>query len=502
MRQIILSILLPIGLTCMHQKVFALQYQPSAPPSHTLAVESTEENFYTQASQIIQQQLDLITRIEQAFVAPDANRLRAVRGQLIVHSKITEDFLGRQHHIGQSLCNYTDKSPVSSQFTHAQLEIYCAVWATNQELRKLAPVLDVGLSRRGELALVRKLPLVSGERQSDPILSIAPLQYPQLHQPATFFANREPNLGQQSITVSEFSGLPIIGTVAKTAIARYHSPVQPAIAPPETALTILANAKRWLSAAQVKFPLGYRFTNAQETTTTLDRFTYGLDPQERQVYAKFLQLPNTGVFRVLPTSAYTRPQNTTWNRLQPTVIERYPFPALSNAKGSFKPSLALKLVGDRFQMENSGIDYSFMVDLGEIPWEKLDPELKSLASSTREVLLNYQPPQQLEALQVERRKFLTGKNQRWQNQQVILASATAQLNHTYLVRSLQFQLPEIVLHGQLIPSEKRRYLDALQQIQSSDIIVAFRPVRQRSDGSYTVLWRVIRELPAPQIIEF
>jgi len=31
------------------------------------------------------------------------------------------------------------------------------------------------------------------------------------------------------------------------------------------------------------------------------------------------------------------------------------------------------------------------------------------------------------------------------------------------------------------------------------MIIAFRPVRRRSDGSYTILWRVLNELPSPQI---
>jgi hypothetical protein len=500
MRFIFLSFLLPIGLTCVDGKVFAVPDQPPPPLHNTLAVESTNENFYTQASQIIQQHLNLITRIEQALVNPDPNRIRAVRGQLILHTKITEGFLQRQHLEGKTLCNSPHASPVSGNFTQSQVQIYCSLSAASQELLKLTSVLDRSLSRRGELALVRKLPLVGGERQSDPVLSIAPVQHPHLNQPAIPFASRENNLAQPSSTSSNSLRLPIIGRVGKTAIANYHPPIQPAIAAPETALTILADIKGFLTTAQVNFPVGYQFTDAKETAVILDRFSYGLDPQEEQTYTQFLQLPRTGIFRVLPALAYERPLNQMWNRLQPQVSQRYPFPVVGNAKGSLKPSLALKLVGDRFQMQHSGVDYSFMVDIGDIPLEKLDRQLEAVASSTRQFFLNYQPPQALESLQVERRRFLTGKDQNWNQSQVILANAPAKLHHTYLVRSLQFQLPEIVFNGQIIPAEKRRYLDALQQIQTSDMIIAFRPVRQRSDGSYTVLWKVLEELPAPQIL--
>ncbi|WP_066375226.1 hypothetical protein [Anabaena sp. CA = ATCC 33047] len=501
MRYIFLSVLLPFCLTGVSRSVLAGPYPSSPSDNHTLASEPINENFYTQAQRLMQQQLDFIARVEQALVSPDANRMRVVRGQLIFHTKNTERFLKRQSQNPQSLCSHRDTSPIPSQLTQPQVEIYCALYASSQELLKLTPVLDQLLSRRGELALVRELPLVSGERLSDPVLAIAPVQRPNLGKPATPFATREPNLAPINQAASTSSPLPIVGRVGKTAIANYRPPVQPAIAPPANALTVLANAKGFLTAAQVSLPAGTQLTDSQETAAALDRFAYGLDPQEPQTYAQFLQLPRTGIFRVLAAAAYQRPLNTLWNRLQPSVSQRYPFPILSDAQTGFKPSLALELIGDRFQMQHPGVDYSFMVDVGDIPLEKLDHKLSAIVSPTREFLLNYQPPQQLEALQVERRRFLTGKHQHFHQNRVMLASAPAKLNHTYLVRSLQFQLPEMILNSQLIPTAKQRYIKQLKQIQSSDLIVAFRPVRQRADGSYTILWRVIHELPAPQIVQ-
>ncbi|QLE55209.1 hypothetical protein [Nostoc sp. TCL26-01] len=506
MRYIFFSWLLPFAVTCFARNALAVQYQSSSSLNHTLAVVSTDENFYTQANQLLQQQLDLITRIEQALISPDANRMRAVRGQLTVQTKIVEGFLKRQNRSSPVLCNPTDASPLPGQLDNSQTKIYCSLSAASQELLKLAPVLDQLLSRRGELALVRKLPLINGERQSDPVMAMKPIQRPYLNQPATPFSTTEPNLEltnqptpRQSTEITSPSTLPIIGRITKTAIANYVPPIQPAIAAPETVLTILATAKQMLTAVQTEFPAGTKFRDSQETTTALDRFAYGLDPQEPQTYAKFLRLPHTGIFRALPTLAYQRPLNTLWNRLQPSVSERYPFPALGNTQGGFNPSLALQVVGDRFKLQDQGVDYSFMVDVGDIPLEKLDHQLKSVALPTREFFLNYQPPKELAALPVERRRFITGKDQNWNQSQVILASATAKLHHTYIVRSLQFQLPEILLNRQLTNLEQSRYIDQLKQIRSSDIILAFRPVRSRTDGSYTILWRVLNELPAPQI---
>ncbi|MBD2500707.1 hypothetical protein [Anabaena azotica] len=500
MSSIVFSLLLPFWVSSLGRNALALQYQ-SLPHHHTLAVASTDENFYTEASALMQQQLDLIVRIQQALVSPDANQMRAVRGQLIVQTKTVAAFLNRYDYNGR-MCQQQAASPLSGQLNASQTKIYCALSASSQELLKLSPVLDQLLSRRGEVGLVRPLPLVSGERKSDPILTIAPTQRPNLGKPATPLLTGEPNLpGQQSTTATSPSGLPIIGIVGKTAIANYQPPMPPAIAPPDAAIKILARAKQLLTTAQIVFPPNTKFRDAQETATALDRFAYGLDPQEPQTYAQFLRLPRTGIFRTFRASAKERPLNTVRNRLQPSVSDRYNFPNLGNTQGGLNPSLTLELVDENFQLRHPGVDYSFMVDVGDVPLEKLDDGLKSVPASTREFFLNYQPPKQLAALQVDRRRFLTGKDQNWQQHQVILASATAKLHHTYLLRSLQFQLPEIILNSQIANLEKTTYIDQLKQVRSSDMIIAFRPVRKRSDGSYTVLWRVLKELPAPQIEE-
>jgi hypothetical protein len=63
-----------------------------------------------------------------------------------------------------------------------------------------------------------------------------------------------------------------------------------------------------------------------------------------------LQLANTGIFRVLPDSAGDGRLNTLQHKLQPSVSERYPFPTLSQGKGNFISSLALKMIDDNFQL--------------------------------------------------------------------------------------------------------------------------------------------------------
>ncbi|MHC5733723.1 hypothetical protein [Nostoc sp.] len=57
---------------------------------------------------------------------------------------------------------------------------------------------------------------------------------------------------------------------------------------------------------------------------------------------------NTGIFQLLPYSAYHRQMNNFQNPLEASVSKLYPFPSLGEAKGGFIPSLSLHLLGVGF----------------------------------------------------------------------------------------------------------------------------------------------------------
>lgn len=460
--------------------------QPKAPSSLVQNRSSSpNDSFYTTTSQLVQEQINLIARIEYALAQPDPNRVRAVNGQILVQAKAIEGLIKRQDPSYKTSCT----SQSNTQLRDSQAQIYCGLYGSSQELLKLAPTLDRILSRRGELALVRELPIISGEIFSDPVLATSKIERPNLGHKATPFAIQEPNILSTSAIV--------IGQPRKTANSNYRAPIQSAIVTPQEALSILEVAQKHIAQAQASFPQSRKFENPRETRAALDRFAYDLDQQEAQTYAKFLASPKTGIFRVLPYSAYHRPLNTLQNRLLKSVDERYPFPSLAENKQGFIPNLALQIVGDSFHMQPKGIDYSFMVNLGNLPLDKLDANLKNIHPTLRKAFLNYQPPKQLKALQQERRRFITGKNQN--TNPILLANAPAKLDRTYIMRTFQFQLSDVIINGQQLTPQQRLQIDELLKIQSSDTIVAFRPVRQRSDGSYTVLWKVIKQLDAPQI---
>jgi hypothetical protein len=472
MRYFVLSILIPFWLSSVPGQAFGGGFKPQARIVKN-SPEAEQEDQKNVTIKLLQQQVNLLSRIEKSLNSPDPNQIRAVRGQLTLQVHAVEHFLQVNYPDYQVLCT----SSVTEVTSTAQAQ-YCSLSAYNQELLKLSPILDQLLARRGELALVRPLPLVSGERQLDSVLTIAPIQRPQLSQPAIPF-NHEPDLPPTKI--------PIIGLNAKTPIANYVPPLQPAIIPPTAALTIIQTARNFLAQAESVFSPN-QLLNSPTATSNND--TYALNPQFLHTYSQFLSLPNTGIVRILPDKIYHHSPNTLQNRLQPN---QHPFARLLPLP-NFAPQLALAIESEQFQLVSSGIDYGFMTDLGDMPLEKLNAGLTNIPQLTRTSFLNYRPPQQLEALQLDKRRFLLAS---LQNQ--LLPQVPAVLQHTYLMRTLQFQLPEIIVNSQPVSRQDRSHQGELLQTSSSDLILAFRPVYRHPDGSYTVLWRVLSQFRDPQI---
>ncbi|NRB07298.1 MAG: hypothetical protein HRU34_08605 [Richelia sp.] len=277
------------------------------------------------------------------------------------------------------------------------------------------------MSRRGEVAWVRDLPLVSAEGQCHPVLSIAPLKPPQLGSSALPFNAPVPNVDSGSATK--------IGRYCKTPIANYITPPAPAFAPPPEVLNILQSAQVLLKSAKAAFPKGSKFTYPRQNAVLQERHTFATDGNEAKLYGKFIAQPNTGIFRVLPDKMLQQFNGFT-NRLQAVIRERYTFPPLGKNQDNFTPKLSLQVVDNQFAMKNRGADYSLMVNLGDIPLEDIDTYLKQDNHSQKNFLLNYQPPQQFKKLQIDRRRFLTGKLQDNIPAKPIFAQLPAQLNQT------------------------------------------------------------------------
>ncbi|MBD2184053.1 hypothetical protein H6G03_23785 [Planktothrix sp. FACHB-1375] len=462
-----------LGLLSQPLKVLAVE-DPS-----TVFPPSEQPDFWPPAQELVQQQIYLISRIERALLSPDPDRVKAVRGQLFLHTSSVDRLLKSYYPFPNVLCaptateNFEDLPAVGS-LSAEQVRVYCLLYSSTQKLDSLRPLLDrrvTGLDRRSET--VETSPIA--QEEADPILGV--------------------------------------GRVPKQAIANYEAPIPPAIVPPLQATAPLLAAKTFLDQARKTFPRGTPFTVTDEVSSINGDNPYGLFRAELEPYAQFLGLPNTGITRILKAEFYNQDSNNLRNRLLPTNAESFPFTNLLkleienseqtriNDNPPFVPQLEIQIADDNFQIFPQEINYGFLVDIGDIPLENIDSGLSAVATNTRQFFLNYRPPNKLASLQVDRRRFITGKEQNFGLSEPIFAQAPAVLNHTYLVRTVQFQLPEVLLSGDPITNRQRRILDSLLETPSADLLIAFRPVYRRSDGSYTVLWRVVKQFPNPQIVD-
>lgn len=500
---------------------------PGANPTASAATPTPEADFWRQAQSLTQDQINFIALTQAAAESPDPNRVRVVRGQLVLHIGTIERFLRRHTTDPDGLCLENRTEDVA--LTPAQRQVYCNLYLSAQELWGLQPKLNRRLRMLANQAELNPLALVSGETRLN-IVGAPVFERGSLREPARPRYAPAPDLPDPKP--------PIVGREAKPILADYTPPFPPALTvPPDIAqsmqiLTALTTDSRNL------FPPQISFTDPAEMAQIIDTNAYAFYPQEQQVYAEFLSTPNTGMARVLPAAVYRLDPNVLRNRRLPTVAEKFPFAPLvisatnpppqmdpswlprlapqeaqrygfmnlpARETETFVPRLALQIDDDRIQLVQRDLDYGFLADVGPVPLAAIDAALThrhlALSAPVRHFFLAYRPPTDLEALQVDRRRFLFGEGKAFALPEAVTTAVPMQLNHTYLLRTLQFDLPEPVRTGRAVPRTERRALPLKMDLQSRDLLVAFQPVRQRPDGSYTVLWRVLAQFPDPQIAD-
>lgn len=505
----------------------------------------TKDTFWLPARKLTQDQLFLLHRIEQALAEPDPNRIRAVRGQLLLHVLTLERFLERYYPFPESVCGagmtgrfpgatLSGPSGFSNSLDEQQGQVYCYLYGSLQKTAQLLPELNRRWQTLSEIAEVRRLPLPPGEKVPNRLLpGVYTFERPDLNEPAKPLFAPAPELPLEEP--------PVIGRTVKSLLAGYRPPHQPAIAPPREPTDLVEASKQLLERAKQFFPSWAEFVDPEALAQFQDNYTYALRPYDTQPYTQILEQPETGAARLLPANVYRISANELRNRLASTVLERHPFATLPSSSErpsqvpdslqsrlapptvqrypfapfpkraeEFQPSLAVQLEDDTFQIARLGLDYGFIADLGNIPLDKLDARLgltrksrfrpASLASpEIRQFFLDYQPPKQLEALQVDRRRFITGKVASFGLKEPLFSQAPVAIDRTYLLRAIQFNLPDAIASAQPLIKSDRRYLDLILDLQSSDMLVAFRPISRRADGSYTVLWKVLKQFPDPPI---
>ncbi|MEM8602768.1 MAG: hypothetical protein AAGF24_02890, partial [Cyanobacteria bacterium P01_H01_bin.121] len=301
--------------------------------------------------------------------------------------------------------------------------------------------------------------------------------------------------------------LPVIGFAAKSPIANYQAPPAPAIAPFEPVEDKIIALQDRLKAVKAVLPERFQLR--------VDRYAWAASPlpearttqQLVAPYEDVLNLPNTGVAQVASLDP-TRSTLVAANRLAPA--ESTWAPLLTNLPSragptEFQPRLMLEAQGSDIRLSQPGLDFGFMLELGDLPLDALPTTLNPapfpIDTGIWSFFINYQPPNTLEAVQADRRRFTSGKEAAFNTPVLLSPEAPLALDTTYLLRTIQYQTPEPLLDNERWPARDRRTAILQEDIPSADLLVAFRPIYQRQDGSYTVVWRVLRQFQAPQITD-
>ncbi len=466
------------------------------------------EDFWQRGQELVLNQVQLLDRLTLALTTPEFQQLDEAELQLLRNDIQINNFLTNQNRNPQGICQGfqldsqlnssvngslnslgVNESINLSGLSNEQRQVYCTLYASKQQLLTLQPVLN----RR--LALLRL--------RTNPVGGNIPVAT-QFNLPTATFsapnnAARLPELGSV-----------VVGSPEKLEVANFRPPLLPAIAPASELQRIASSLRQDLLAVTNVFPENIVFPSSFLEGTTPGR--YDVLPEELFRYRAFLQQPDTGIIRLLPSALRPQPSNQVQSRLQSTIAQEFPFAsvvAIGDSVATARLALDIDANGN-LQIAQPGIDYGFILNLGSVPLEEVTSPQSSQRSSQISNLENqpdynfffsYAPPTRLEELQVDRRRFLTGKVDNFAPEGLRSVSVPLVFNQTYLVRLIQFQLPAALLDRQVISRRDRRYLDQLLEVPSSDVVVALQPVVQHSDGSYTVIWRLVREFSRPEVID-
>lgn len=190
----------------------------------------------------------------------------------------------------------------------------------------------------------------------------------------------------------------------------------------------------------------------------LEQKVLAVADSDREEFAAFLSQPQTGIIRLLPRETYDG------NAKRALAIRGggayYSFVRKTHEYGYGSD---IELAQEQLSAGFAGADYGMLLNLGDVPLEQVAND----HAATR-ALLDYTPPVKEPEVRAVQRKL-------WQG--IELSGITfkdrilAKVSNTYLLRSIS--------------------------VDRSDILVVFRVVRQDTDESLIIVYRVLKTFPKP-----
>ncbi|AFY68525.1 hypothetical protein Pse7367_0208 [Thalassoporum mexicanum PCC 7367] len=513
------------------------QSEPDAKPIE----QPSSAEFWAQVEPIVQNQVKLVETLYQASQTQDPAIVRKVRNQLILHVSDIERLLRRYPYTGDcpDFASPVSNSPAVNAFAKLSSgnltpsEAYCGLQLTRAELLPLFHRLafrNLILQREG-LELEPVLLVDGSEPYFDPFEDwyFQSTRFPRERYYARLRAQRLPPLEiPETKPINKSAIAPHVVISTKTAIG-YTQPELFAITPPSLAPDsfIGQSALLALRSPLRREPYVYRDTmqvyfqaiDVQDYADFLDTYTGTgfalLQPEPDDIYTFAVQsesyippllaaaptLPSGGKIDRLAISTLSNPyQGNPEDLFEPTQalqIERGEFELAGTMRPFNDSPLMLTLDGEQLIINGYDLDYGFIQKLGDVPLDAIDLDAEQAPETVNPALWNYfwryQPPTLVSALKSQKRLYATEKLTI--GNAAIVSQLPIELEQTYLLRSVAYDLPEAVTNPRLSISRNFPYLEIAN---SSDVLIALRPIRDRN-GSYTILWRILKRFPSPQI---
>ncbi|HTG15202.1 MAG TPA: hypothetical protein VK747_08025 [Blastocatellia bacterium] len=178
--------------------------------------------------------------------------------------------------------------------------------------------------------------------------------------------------------------------------------------------------------------------------------------EDRARFAEPLRQPDMGLARLMPREQY---------REKLTVREGgayYSFTSLSN---SYDSDSQIGFEQGTLRTGFAGANFGFLVELGDIPIEKVDLDHPAVRYLAEFVAPTAEPDAREQQRKTSNGFKIADRTYR--------SSQTASVGRTYVLRSVSYD--------------------------SSDVLVAFCVVRQDTDGSLILLWKKLKEFSTPHL---
>ncbi len=400
---------------------------------------------------LAQKQIDLLTEVEESLYSTKIGFVQGSYRKLFFHIGELDRYLDR-------FGNGSTPSCTGQALSGAELDIYCTLFNSRPLLFQL-----LAATEQRQIKLGSAESSLLNRAGGDPLLS--------------------PSLTSQEAWQSEQETFDVLVVGDAKPAQNQGDITRPAIAPLPLTINAIDTQKSALLALNPQLPSGYELAEDTTFETTTTRFQYVPVAQEYEWHAEFLAQPNTGLTRLMPREAYE--ENYQASSLKPDLIEQFPFPVLGETNPF--PNLPLLYENDELKFIPEDFNLGLITDLGETDFSDL--------GTLENAVTQYESPTTFTGLQQEQRRLLFQKDGRSPS------TAPLQLNHTYLVRLIQYDFAEEILTGEPLPRYRLKELNLLADPDSYDVLLAVKPVKEWFDGGYTLLWQVLNQSEATALTD-